>query len=618
MRKMSNYELFFQNTYIRKSSNLLYLNKKKGGNNMLPFYESGNNFEETATIGSFMNANAANSFDNIYEETYKQFTDGGINVRTDITNMIKNPAVMESFKDALLSGIVQECAERAAEGDHWGSYTNLGNQISQLFDNCTTDLIKESTSVGQLLPIKAIDYPVLIKQQVALATKDIMPTEVSKEPIIKKQLEHRWIVDPQSGKRWEYPQCFFDKEAVDEIYKAGKGMAIKATPVTLPIFNFDVIDQLTDATDASRETFTTNLKVVKAILEDGTEIPVDMYINLNTSTWVNGAINRKVKNAAHQEIEVKDQLSGTVDFVGKTVSISSASGQVKQVVFGGYLSNQLNENSVRVEYTREQREWKIEDGHRIDVPYSIEELEDAKALLNMDLYKKTYDDLSRYLVDMEDSKVIGYLDEMYDKYKGIELDPLGFNSFIRTTEFNCDSTIATVALPSEYIEKQLKFLIDRFVIDLTDTAKIEDMTFVIYGNPRYISLLGDNVKWVISNGSMTGGIKHNYSYGIMNTGNVKIQVVSALKFDAKDETKHRGLRVIPIPVNPEQLTFKHYKYTTHILTSQNSGYKAADRPGGSMNYIVGTSRYTDVSIQGIQGYVTFENDNFIFSNTVSA
>ena len=232
----------------------------------------------------------------------------------------------------------------------------------------------------------------------------------------------------------------------------------------------------------------------------------------------------------------------------------------------------------------------------------------------MDLYKKTYDDLARYLVDMEDSQVIKYLDDMYDKYKGVDLDPLGFNSFVRTTEFNCDSTIATVALPSEYIEKQLKFLIDRFVIDLTDTAKIEDMTFVIYGNPRYISLLGDNVKWVISNGSMTGGIKHNYSYGIMNTGNVKIQVVSALKFDASDVDKHKGLRIIPIPVNSEQLTFKHYKWTTHILTSQNSGYKAADRPGGSMNYIVGTSRYTDVSIQGIQGYVTFENDNFIFSN----
>lgn len=581
---------------------------------MLPFYENASEFTETATVGSFADANVQNSFDAIYEKTYNDFINGTIDIRTDIGNMVKNPTIMSKFKDSLLSGIMQECAERASSSEDWGSYTNLGNQISQLFDNCTSDLIKESTSVGQLLPIKAIDYPVLIKQQVALATKDIVPTEVSKDPLVKKQLEHRWIYDQKTGKRWEYPQCFYKKDEVDEIYKAGKGLPIKNTAVALPLFNFDIIDELTDAVDAKRESITTNLKIVKGILEDGTEIPMDMYINLNTSTWVNGSVNQKVTLANGTTEEVQDQLSGSVDFVTNTVSVASASGKIKKVVFGGFLSNQLNENSVRIEYTREQREWKIEDGHRIDVPYSIEELEDAKALLNMDLYKKTYDDLARYLVDMEDSQVIKYLDDMYDKYKGVDLDPLGFNSFVRTTEFNCDSTIATVALPSEYIEKQLKFLIDRFVIDLTDTAKIEDMTFVIYGNPRYISLLGDNVKWVISNGSMTGGIKHNYSYGIMNTGNVKIQVVSALKFDASDVDKHKGLRIIPIPVNSEQLTFKHYKWTTHILTSQNSGYKAADRPGGSMNYIVGTSRYTDVSIQGIQGYVTFENDNFIFSN----
>ena len=584
---------------------------------MLPFYESGSEFKETATIGAFADANIENSFDRIFEQTYRNFNEGGVDIRTDIGQMIKSPVMMAKYKEALLEGIMEECAERAQSAEEWGSYANLGNQLSQLFDNCTNDLIKESTSVGQLLPIKSIDYPVLIKQQIALATKDIVPTEVAKDPLVKKQLEHRWIVDQKSGKRWEYPQCFYKKDEVDEIYKAGKGLPIKDTAVALPLFNFDIVDELTDAVDAKRESITTNIKVVKGVLEDGTEIALDMYVNLNTGTWVNGIVDQTVTAADGSVVTVQDALSGSVDFINNTVSVASASGQIKKVVFGGYLSNQLNENSVRIEYTREQREWKIEDGHRIDVPYSIEELEDAKALLNMDLYKKTYDDLARYLVDMEDSQVIKYLDDMYDKYKGVDLDPLGFNSFVRTTEFNCDSTIATVALPSEYIEKQLKFLIDRFVIDLTDTAKIEDMTFVIYGNPRYISLLGNNVKWVISNGSMTGGIKHNYSYGIMNTGNVKIQVVSALKFDANDVDKHRGLRIIPIPVNAEQMTFKHYKYTTHILTSQNSGYKAADRPGGSMNYIVGTSRYTDVSIQGIQGYVTFENDNFIFSNTAA-
>ena len=38
--------------------------------------------------------------------------------------------------------------------------------------------------------------------------------------------------------------------------------------------------------------------------------------------------------------------------------------------------------------------------------------------MDMDLYKLTYNDLSDILVQMEDSQILKYLDEQYDKYKG--------------------------------------------------------------------------------------------------------------------------------------------------------------------------------------------------------
>jgi hypothetical protein len=244
----------------------------------------------------------------------------------------------------------------------------------------------------------------------------------------------------------------------------------------------------------------------------------------------------------------------------------------------------------------------------VDIPYSLEELEDAKALMDMDLYKLTYNDLSDILVQMEDSQILKYLDDQYTKFEGIELDPLGFNPFIRTQTFDCDSKTQTVALQSEYIQKMLKFYIDRFVIDICDTAKIDDMTFVCYGNPRYISLLDPEVNWVVRSGDSVGGVKANYSYGIMNAGGMKIQVVSTYKYDNKDERK---LRFIPYPLHDSQFTFKHYKYTTHILTAQNSGYRAANLPGGSMTYLMGTTRNTTCTIQGIQGTMKLDNTNFI-------
>ena len=176
--------------------------------------------------------------------------------------------------------------------------------------------------------------------------------------------------------------------------------------------------------------------------------------------------------------------------------------------------------------------------------------------------------------------------------------------------FDCDSTSITTALPSEYIEKMLKFSIDGLITDIADNVKMEDMTFVMYGNPRYIRLLQSNINWVTRAGSSNNGVKTDYSYGIMTSGDVKIQVVSTKKVNAKyDKVKklHKGLRIIPYPLSKEQMTFKHYKYTSHILTAQNSAYRDPNRPGGSMTNIMAVSRYTNAAVQGIQAEMDLAN-----------
>ena len=382
--------------------------------------------------------------------------------------------------------------------------------------------------------------------------------------------------------------------------------------MSLSIVNeFKIVDNLTDGNPDTDE-FTMDLRIDKAYLEDGTEIILDpeMRINLSDGTWLGGKIDTTVKNSTGEIVHVKDLITGIVDFIGKTVTLTSVTGQIKQVSFKGFLSNTRNERAVRFDYTREEREWKIEDGMRAEMPYSLEELEDTKALLDIDLYKKTYNNMSDVLTQMEDSLNLDWLDEMYEKYKGVELDPLQWNAFITESVFDCDSTSLTTALPSEFIADMFKFKIDRLIIDIADKAKIEDYTFVIYGNPRFISLLDPKVNWITRPGSTINGVKLDYGYGIMSSNDVKIQVVSTKKVNAKyDDVKKEfsGIRLIPFPLSKEQFTFKHYKYTTHILTAQNSAYRAADRTGGSYTYIVGTSRYTNAAIQGIQARVGIQN-----------
>lgn len=588
---------------------------------MLTFLsESAKDFKETATVGGFNNG-INNSFDDIFTETYDSMMGNGVDVMTDVNTLIKNKAKLASFKESLLGQLCTECTEMSNDTDkESGTHMHLYEQVSDMFDNCVEDFIKESTRVPQLLPIKAIDFPILIKQQLKLATKDIIQTEVTKSPIIKKHIEQTYIVDNSDPKkRWKYPQCFFTDD-FKEVFNAGKGLPIKNTPVDLPAFNYDVIGQLTDAKTPTREDFTMDLKITKVVVADpkgsaDIEIPLNpaMRINLSDNQWLGGKIDTTVKDSAGEEFTVQDHIMGTVDFVSKTTSVAAIAGKVKAVVFSGYLSNEKNERHVTFDYAREEREWKIEDGTRVNVPYSLEELEDAKALMDIDLYKKTYNNLADYLTQMEDSTILAWLDEQFDLYDGVELtsdEILGWSSFITKRVFDCDSTSLTTALPNEYIEQMLKFKIDRLIIDICDKAKLEDMTFVIYGNPRFISLLNSKVNWVTRPGSTANGVKLDYGYGIMTSGDIKVQVVSTKKVNATyddEEKTFSGLRIIPFPLSQEQMTFKHYKYTTHILTAQNSAYRAPDLPGGSMTNLMGVSRYTNAAVQGIQAQLKLSN-----------
>lgn len=587
---------------------------------MLGFLSSSSSdFVATETVGGFTSGSQKNSFDDIFTEAYTEMENNGINIMVDVNELLKNKAKLNAYKDALLGELKQESVDMAADVDHeYGTHYKLYQQVSDMFDNCIEDFVKESTSVGTLLPIKAVDLPILVKQQLKLATKDIMQTEVTKTPVIKKHIEQTYVVDPKTRKRWKYPQCFFTDE-FKEIYAAGKGLPIKNTKVPLPTYNFDVITNCTDGIKEKDE-FTIDLRIEKVYVSVGPDennkeevlLPLEqpMRINLSDNTWLGGQIDTTVTTSTGDTYPVKDVVMGVVDFVEKTCSLNSAAGMVTAVEFSGYLSNTRNERAVTFDYAREEREWKIEDGMRADVPYSLEELEDTKALMDIDLYKKTYNNLSDILTQMEDSKVLEWLDEQFVKYDGVELDPLQWNSFITKDIFDCDSTSITTALPSQFIEEMLKFKIDRLLTDIADKAKMDDFTFVIYGNPRFISLLNAKVNWVTRPGSSSNGVKLDYGYGIMTSGDIKVQVVSTKKVNASYDSTEKtfsGLRIIPYPLSQEQFTFKHYKYTTHILTSQNSAYRSPDLPGGSYTYLVGTSRYTNAAIQGIQAQLKLAN-----------
>jgi hypothetical protein len=591
----------------------------------LPFYEDADSdFKATGTIGSFSSVNAANDFDNVYleacdnlEKIHKTKMNGGF-LTADV---LSDPTIVGDFKADLLQGFEESVSELAANmesrygTDDIGNAASLYDQLSQLYDNKIGEYIAES-SVGQLLPIKSIDFPIMMKNQVKQSFKDVINEEITPSIIIKKQIEHKIVYakrDPE--KTWEYPQCFFNED-FKEMLSYGSGTPLSDEAVELPKYNFNIIEELTEEPVPSTARLVPDIHISAVdVKDDNAEDGVTtvylrrpMDVNLADGAWVGGKINETYTDSQGETQTLTDVVTGFMDWTTGLTTITAAGGNVVAVHFDGKLSNEGNENTVRFSYRREDREWKVGEGFKADAAYTLEELQEHKALLNMDLYTKTYNDLTMLITDMEDSKGFDWLDDEFKKYDGLELDPLQWNPMIKKTSFNCDSTIATVALPSEYIAKELKFKIDRFLIDISDDVKMDNMKFVLYGNPRFISLLDPAVKWVFRTGDRVGGVKLDYSYGVMTSGETSIYVVSSKKLMA---ATHQSLRLIPFAPTSETITFKRFKFSTDVVTAKESAYKDTERRGGSMTYVFGTSRYADVSLQAIQGDIGFENADFI-------
>ena len=600
-------------------------------NTMIPFFESTDpDFKATETVGSFNSANRANSFDSVYTEACEnmlQRHSTKMNGGFLTADALSNPAIVSDFRSDMLAPFEESANQlsdamkaRYGEGaDDLGNAASLYDQLGKLFDNKIAQFTEEA-SVGQLLPIKAIDFPIMMKTQVKQSFKDVVNEEITPNVVIKKQIEHKIVYSKQDPKkRWEYPQCFFNDD-FKEMMEAGRGTKLKSDAVALPLYNYDIIDELTDAPIPSRERLVFDVKIesIEVAATDTAHagsvpnvviaLPTPITVNLADGSWVGGKLNLDYTDEEGHTKHLDDCITGMIDWTTYTTTLTAANGKVVAVHFTGRLSNEGNENTVRFAYQREDREFKVAEGFKADSAYTLEELQEHKALLDMDLYTKTYNDLCMLITDMADSDGFDWLDREKAKYDGLDLDPLQWQPMVKKTEFNCDSTIATVALPCEYIAKQLKFKIDRFLIDIADDVKMNNLKFVIYGNPRYISLIDPSVKWVFRSGDRVGGVELDYSYGVMTSGETSVYVVSSKKINP---VKNQCLRIIPFAPNGETITFKRYKFSTDIVTAKDSAYRDTERAGGSQTYVWGTSRYADVSIQGIQGEIDFKNADFI-------
>lgn len=561
---------------------------------------------------------AVESFDSHLGKLQKQYKEQtGIDIFLDTKAMLADRTFMEQYKTDLMKPVFEAFREMSPGDPHVESVID---NVNKFWDN-KVRTYTESASMMGFLPIATLEFPVLVKQFFSSILKDIIEVEAVKSPNIAKHIRTTYMVDNQTGEEYEYPKCMFDG-TWEKMWDASKGHKIKEEVVPFTngrLWKYDIIGGLTDGVPGV-DKLSMNLKIIgvqvggDVIRLPGNGITIEFSTN---GTFVNGDLNFEYNGT-----QIEDTLAGQVNFKDGTVSMSSTSGQVTGVVFTGYLSNEKNMRSISVREKRDILRFTIEDGPRWNMPFSIEEIDDAAALLDINYYNRMVDEIVRTQEMQECMTVIKFLNDEFAKFNGVTTDTYKLESLAMTKPVDLKPPQYFAGDPFKYISSVIQFHLKAVIHQLTELTKMEGLSFIIVGNPMACQLITEFVDWKSQTGTSIGGIDVNNSYGFATDMGANVRVVATNLYDAytMDPVEKTGkrelvLHIYAYPTEPDHISFRHLKYTSHLMTSQSqTAYQSPNAPGGAYNIVTATSRFKTFSVQGIQSDLILLNSDLVYGD----
>lgn len=557
-------------------------------------YIDNNNDAPAKVIGSFAkskNEDWKNGINSLMEGFKTQF---GLDPLNNIRDILENDVLCEQYKEALLGDVF--------EADFNDEYLNLmPEKLDQLFENTKDEIITENYGVGQMSPIVGYTLPILKKNYIECHGKDIVMTEVPSKPVIKIAFERKFLKD-KAGKKYYIPEIFYDESYKEVSEKAkGKKVSDKWYPETgnLPMQDLAIMNE-SGGTLETRDQLAHDFCIQAIKMEvDGKEV-IKNGLDIKPDYSSNNNITYRCKHVKESGDVVEEVLTGTVDYYHGTITVATSGSLIKQVQFGGHLSNQNNNETVELDRERETVTWHIGEGERINTALTIEKIKDMKSLLGIDVTPEAISDMSSTLTQFEDAHIMSYLKNSLDIWKDKTDLPFGYTGgFVETATFNCVPGSTLAVTQSEYIESELKFRFNRLLSELKDKLKTTDLMFVVYGHPTIIELFNASVDWKFDEGSKVGGLVLDYKFGVVTESGTRIHVVSSLKVP-----KEAGIRIVAYPTTDEQLTFKHFKYSFNI----ENMYRNPLTP--LTPNIMGTHRYLTESLLPVQGQMILKGNDF--------
>lgn len=462
-------------------------------------YEYLNSSNTTNIVGSF-SQDKNKDFKEGVKVLYENFASNyRMDVWEDCVRILKDDSMREDYKQQLFGDVLEE-----SFNDPW--YDMHKDKVEQLFENTALEIIEES-QMGMMNPIVGFTLPILKKNYYENVSKDIVLTEVPDKPFVKIAFERSFLKD-REGNKYYIPEAFYD-ESYKKVYAKAKGTPINNAFIAVPMTDYDVLSASSShrkpleyreslAYDFCISEVKVKVKAkvkAKAAAKNAEEQTKEVEhiitgLNIQPDYAAAGTFHYKIKGEVPatdetEATEFTDIIFGQVDSYYGTVTVAAAGTFVKEVKFGGHLSNENNEHTVELDYERETREFKIEDGERLNTGLTLEKIKDTKALLNIDITSKVITDMTTVLTNFEDNNILDFLDTSFETWKNRRDLPFGYGShiangkFVEQSSFSCVPPAGTMVTQSQYIDTEMKFNIDRLVDQLKDKLNNKDCMFVL-------------------------------------------------------------------------------------------------------------------------------------------
>ena len=477
--------------------------------------------------------------------------------------------------------------------------------LKQLLENSAAEMrtaMANQHNLNQLTPFDAFLPFTIVRSYLPLIGKDLIPAQTPPQPFIRVKQEYKYIVTKDNHK-YLRPDIYNDTDASRAILDTAKGPEVTKDfyPAATKLESTDGADIVIDGVGYKLPkdgVSISNFDLLQAsggLIEVGDDLDIDVCIDgvravvkhenkdyiieqtgyaaypditsISPQRSLSFIVNLPIKDGEGNVVHTyQDTVYGEYNAYTKSFNVTSLHGFVKQVQFGGHLSNKNNHEYLSFTNEYGVIQHPIPEGYRSNVPITVEDMQLYNETSSIDIVATAINEMTEIFTQLEDSSIIEKIDHEHKLWKGKGEDEHPFEHFHGKVVFEKEVSVkhdATRLLKrNEFVQDEIQYAVSRLIGDMRDVIKAEPFKVVAFCHPNVASLfVGDNIDWKITPGSTAAdGIRADYNMGVYTANGDSFRLISSQKIKKED-----GVRFLIFPVNEQNfLSWKHFKYSMYF------------------------------------------------------